>query len=82
MLRYIDYAFYAILLVTVGIAAFKDDLIVIITQVIYFISSWAITLINCFSMRRISNELLYVNNILANKRFMTVYTWSFTIISI
>ena len=45
---------------------------------LWFISIWAIALINCFSMRRISNELLNVNNILASKKFMAIYVSIFS----
>ena len=49
---------------------------------LFFTTIWAIAIISCFSMRRIRNELHYVNNILANKKFMTIYTCVFVIIAV
>ena len=53
-----------------------------LNQLLWDFSMWAIAIINCFSMKRIRNELLQVNNILADKKFMTLYTYCFSAMAI
>ena len=82
MLRYADYSFYAFVLIVVVIAICIRSILVVLNHMLYLVGLWTIALINCFSMRRISSELHYVNNILANKKFMAMYTYCFTAIAI
>ena len=82
MLRYADYSFYAFVLIIVVTAICIQSILVFLNHVLYLVGLWTIALINCFSMRRLSSELLYVNNVLANKKFMTLYTCCFTALAI
>ena len=57
-LRYVDYSFYAFVLIILVLAVFIQSILYILMYVLWFFSILAIAFINCFSMRRISNELL------------------------
>ena len=78
MLRYVDYSYYGFVLVILILSLIFKGRMLTMVLVLWFISIWAIALINCFSMRRISNELLNVNNILASKKFMAIYVSIFS----
>ena len=77
MLRYVDYSYYGVVLAILILAVFLQGILLMLVQLLWFFSTWAIALMNCFSMRRINSELHQVNNIRTNKKFMALYVGIF-----